>query len=382
MSVSQNPYRIGAPIKIALSGFLFLFLGSLIFLKPYIPKALVYGVPELEDYEHFPSRVVSAGAPRAWKELPQAFKMSNDLENRLIELKTTALVLIDRNEIAYEKYWNDGARAKISNSFSMAKSVLGILTALAIEEKKIPSLQTPIGNFISEWDGREESKITFEQLLSMSSGLNWDESYKNVFSSNAEAYYGSSLVKLALTQRLATKPGERFKYQTGNSILLGVALTRALQQNLSHYLSDKVWTPMGAEQEALWTLDQEEGYEKSFCCLYATARDFAKVGQWFLENTQPQSKHEILKKLVLPAQYSQKPSSFYGLHWWIESTPQGPVYYAKGLKGQYLVLFPHLQRVLVRLGHQEGQKVGYLHEELKSLIEWVESIPVQSPTKR
>lgn len=382
MSFVKNRFHISPPIKIALVGFLAILFGAMLFLKPHLPKAIFYNYANVDDYLIFPNRVVKASKPTPWPVQDPQFQknihLPKDLNDRLQELRTTALIVVDHGKIAFEKYYDDGAMAKVSNSFSMAKSILAILTFMAIQDGKIPSLDSPVESFLTEWNGRPEGAIRIRDLLTMSSGLNWEESYGNLFSSNAEAYYGASLLRTALRQRLVGVPGEKFKYQTGNSLLLGIIISRAVQMPISQYASEKLWGPLGAEQDALWSLDYEEGLEKSFCCFNATARDFARVGQLMLDKGMVQGKTilnpEWIDLMTKPAQLKTGNIEQFGMHWWIESSPKGPVFYARGILGQYLMVFPQLQRVLVRLGHERGAKVGTSYEEVKALIDWVGSI--------
>jgi CubicO group peptidase (beta-lactamase class C family) len=116
----------------------------------------------------------------------------------------------------------------------------------------------------------------------MSAGVEWDESYSSLFSKTTQAYYGKDLWKLALTEKLIEKPGVRFNYQSGVSQILAFVLQKATDKNISDYASEKLWTPMEAEEDALWSLDRKDGHEKAYCCFNTNARDFARFGQLIL----------------------------------------------------------------------------------------------------
>jgi hypothetical protein len=126
--------------------------------------------------------------------------------------------------------------------------------------------------------------ITIRHLLMMSSGLNWEESGKNPLSHNAASYYGTDLYGLTTNQFAIEKPGKRFEYQSGNSQLLGFIIKKATGKRVSDYASAKIWSKIGTESDAYWSLDKENGDEKSFCCIYGTSRDFARLGRLIKQN--------------------------------------------------------------------------------------------------
>jgi CubicO group peptidase (beta-lactamase class C family) len=102
-----------------------------------------------------------------------------------------------RNDSVFEKYWDGYSDSSLSNSFSMAKSITSLLIGVALKEGKIKSLQEPVGNYLPEFTTGEKSKIRIIDLLTMSSGSDWNESYMNPFSVTTEAYYGSDVYKAA-----------------------------------------------------------------------------------------------------------------------------------------------------------------------------------------
>src|SRR5690606_4883547 len=110
-------------------------------------------------------------------------------------------------------------------------------------------------------------------------GLDWQESGKNPLSENAESYYGSDLYHLSTHQKRITEPNRIFLYQSGNSQLLGFVVEKATGKSLSEYMHEKIWSQIGTDHDAYWSLDKENGDEKSFCCFYATSRDFARLGR-------------------------------------------------------------------------------------------------------
>jgi len=367
-------------LKLGLYGFLIVLFVSLISLKPYLPTALYHNFSTIYDYQFFPNRVITAKPPGlAWPESPQKLKDPDPETMKLLsDLKTTALLVLENGQIVYEKYFLTGGTDTLSSSFSMAKSMIGLLYGFALQERKIRSLDEPVERYLTEWEGREEGKITIRNLLTMSSGLNWNESYWNPFSVTAESYYGSNLYLTALKQRLVETPGTHFSYQSGSTQLLGLILSRAVNENLSSYLSQKLWVPLGAQKNALWSLDHEDGMEKAFCCVNATARDFARIGEfvrlggkWNTQNLLNEKYiQEMLTSPALPNERGQIRND-YGYQWWTLRTPQGNLPFAWGILGQYVVVVPQKNRVLVRLGMKTGNPKDHYPEELLALVNWM-----------
>ena len=213
---------------------------------------------------------------------------------------------------------------------------------------------------------------------SNAAGLNWNESYSNPFSITTEAYYGKDLHFTAFRQHGIFAPGTRFDYQSGTTELLGLLVSRAVNRSLSQYASQKLWIPLGAEKDALWSLDHEEGIEKAFCCFNATARDFARIGEFVRTDGRWQGKqllnpdyiHQMLTPNTL-VDGSGMPANDYGYQWWILHTSKGDVPYARGILGQYIVVLPQKNRVLVRLGMKAGKLEGGHPVELLALVDWM-----------
>jgi CubicO group peptidase (beta-lactamase class C family) len=361
-------------VKLGVLGFLFVLLTSMLSLKPYLPSALYHGLPGQKDYTFFSNRPVKAKTTgTAW--VTSSHILQNppaDLQTLLTDLKTTALLVIENGKIVYEHYDQGGGAEVISPSFSMSKSILSLLFGFALEDGRIKSLDEPISRYLPEWEDRDEGKITLRQLLTMTSGLNWKENFVSPFSILAEGYYGRDLHTTALRQRLVDEPGKVFSYQSGSVQLLGLALSRATNMSLSEYLSRKLWIPLGAEKDALWSLDHEEGMEKAFCCLNATARDFARIGELMRLKGQWQGQTLLSNRYL---SLITTPTGHFGYDWWIYESAEGQVPFAWGFLGQYILVVPQKNRVVVRLGKNSGKISDGFPEELTKLVDWALSAP-------
>ena len=123
----------------------------------------------------------------------------------------------------------------------------------------------------------------------------------------------------------------------------------------------KIWEPIGASRDAYWSLDKEDGDEKAFCCLYATARDFARLGLLVLHEGRVNGIQVVPEDFITQMVETPKMATDdkvinmrYGWHIWIYKNQGKPVHYFRGLKGQYIIVLPHLNRVIVRLGERRG----------------------------
>lgn len=286
-------------------------------------------------------------------------KSYNDLLERL---DTKAFLVFKNDKIIFEKYWDEHKRETLSNSFSAAKTVVALLIGIALDEGKIKSLDEPVYTFIPEFKSGGRDKITIRHLLMMSSGLDWEESAKNPLSENAESYYGTDLYGLVTRQHTIEKPGVRFEYQSGNSQLLGYIVERATKQDLSSYAQEKIWKKIGSEQNAFWSLDKKDGDEKAFCCMYACARDFGRLGKLILQKGKWNDEqvisesymNEMFKNSDLETEEGVR-NFRYGLHIWTYLRDKNPVYYCRGILGQYIISIPHENLIIVRLGSKRDK---------------------------
>lgn len=358
---------------------LFINLIIVITANTHIYKAVFYNFADIDDNTIFYSRKVEAGNPIEWPLSKNYNKilMPSFLEEEHKQNESVAFLIIKDDSIRLEKYWEGYDENSLSNSFSMAKTIVSILVGIAIDEGKIKSLDEPVANYLEEFKGGGKEVITIRNLLTMSSGLNWDESYSNPFSVTTKAYYGNNLRKLISKLEKIEDPGKVIKYLSGNSQILAFVLEKATGMKLSKYASEKLWKPLGARNSAEWSLDKKEGEEKAYCCFYSNARDFAKIGQLFLKKGNWYGQQMVSEQYVLesitPAALSQDdgtPNDYYGYAWWIiPNYKNQKIYYARGILGQYIIVVPDKEMIIVRLGKNRGEKRGNHYSDLFSYID-------------
>lgn len=345
-------------------------IGVFLFGKTYFYTALAktyfsgQGGPGIYDLDKFPARKIATKNTAYWRNAAgyNAKKIASaDLEY-LESVKTSALVLIKNGEILHESYYGESSDTTLSNSFSMAKSIVAMLAQIAHQEGFIADLNDPVQKYLKEFNHPGCEKVTLYHLMSMSSGLSWSESGGNPFSDNAEAYYGTDLVELVGRMRPVDEPGKEFIYKSGNTALLGFAIERAVGMSLSEYASQKIWHKLGAERDAFWSLDKEKGQEKSYCCWYATGRDFARIGQMMLQegyfngNQILDSSFVADARTAAPLQIEDKGENkrYSKRSFWLVQHKGHHYYYLRGILGQYIIILPEENAVFVRLGKKRG----------------------------
>lgn len=326
----------------------------------------------IDDYIHFPSNSIKNGNHQEWlvskeynkAQLPEFIKPIND------KLGTVAYVVIKNDSIIFEEYWNGYSSDSSSNSFSMAKSWISTLVGIAIKEGKIDSINQKACDFLPEFCEGDNSKITIKHLLTMSSGLDWDEDYHDPLGQTAEAYFAPNLRKQMMRLKAVENPGEIFKYHSSCSQLLAFIVESATGKSVNQYISEKLWKPMGAKHPALWNTDTKRGDEKAFCCINSNARDFARLGKLYLNqgnwNGTQILDSNYVKEATSAANLLDEDGNKnvnYGYQFWIANRRGLDVYYTRGLWGQYVICIPEKDMIIVRLGRNYGFHLEDGHSE-------------------
>ncbi|MCB0686590.1 MAG: serine hydrolase [Saprospiraceae bacterium] len=351
--------------------FLILLLGILLllWLRPYVVKGLLLSWksgrlgPSIDEKEAFDNRVISknTGQPWAADAHLQERELSDTAIAKLEALKSTAFLVIKDQKIHYEKYWPPFDIRTTSNSFSVAKSIVATLIGIAAKQGLL-TLDDPVAEYLSSFREPPKDKIKIRHLLQMSSGLKWVESEGSALSHNAQAYYGDDLQTMIDHLAVRRNPGEVFRYASGNTQILGMVLTKIVGTSLSEFASKNLWSCIGAEDDAYWNLDHQGGMEKAFCCFYATPRDFARIGQLYLNEGRwngvqlldPEFIREATSPVLLPDIWLRKANDIYGLHWWLTTHRGLDFFYARGIRGQYIICNRQHNLIIVRMGHKRN----------------------------
>ena len=370
-------------IKWLLFGVLFLVLLFSVYAivsgRTYMFNAIIYNFADIDDYKIFYNDTVKTNKPQPWNRSADFNKTSlpASLDSLLKDLQTIGLVVVRNDSLLMEHYWDGFSDSSYSASFSIAKSITSLLIGAALKEGKIRSIDEPVGTYIPEFSKDGKSKVKIKDLLTMSSGSNWDEAYSSPFSVTTEAYYGNDLYRICTNVRIITTPGTLHSYKSGDTQLLAFVLEKATGKSLSEYASEKLWQPLGAEHAALWSRDREAGHQKAYCCFNSNARDFARIGQLMMDEGTWKGTEIITKEYfersirpcMIPDEVG-KPCDYYGFQWWLVPYKPG-IFYARGILGQYVIVIPSKKIVIVRLGKLRSNiRIQTVPQEVNDLIEW------------
>ncbi len=314
--------------------------------------------PDINDMQYHDVRLVEAGEGLAWPKTKKLVALSPEEEQFCTSIGTTAFLVIQDGKVMTEKFWEGTDGLTLSNSFSMAKSFTALAIAHAVENGRIESLDQPLCDFLPAYCDGLDREMTIRHLLQMSSGIDFGEHYTNPFGYQAKAYYGTRLADLTQQYHATIEPGTLWNYEGGNTVLLSLVLQNVTGQTLSDYFSQHIWQKIDTQGDAYWNLDREGGLEKSFSAFYACPYDYAKIGQLYLDSGDWRGTQLISKEFValsttpvmIPDSTGQ-PYPYYGLHWWLGEFDGQPFNSCRGMRGQYIICIPHLNAMMVRLGH-------------------------------
>jgi CubicO group peptidase (beta-lactamase class C family) len=250
------------------------------------------------------------------------------------------LVLQD-GKIRLERYEPPDSPTTRWNSFSVAKSITSTLVGAAMKDGAIRSLDDPVTRYITELRGSAYDEVTVRQLLTMTSGVKWNEDYTDVNSDVARMYAQAPDPGFDMTTSYVRKlpreapPGTKWVYKTSETNLVGVLVADATKKPLAEYLSEKIWRPYGMERDAEWMID-DVGHEQGGCCIAVVLRDYGRFGQFILDGARINGT-SIVSDTWLPeatrSQVSTGPGSGYGYQWW---TRDDGTFEGRGIYGQTL----------------------------------------------
>jgi CubicO group peptidase (beta-lactamase class C family) len=347
-------------------------------------RIVYYNDTDIDDYKIFPARTLRAS------DQPFHFKTNADtsrvlatyegmpLDDFLQTQRTAAFLIIKDDTILSERYFEGYSESTPIQAFSMSKSILSILVGRAVDDGYFTTDQS-VTDFVSELAVNGFDRVTIEDLLQMASGSNYRQGglfYDyNPFSLHPRFEYSPRLEK-EITTRLEVidEPGSEFIYKSGDTALLSLILRRVLKtKTITEYMQETMWTPLGMEYDGFYTVDHAgpNGLEKTWCCLAATARDFAKFGRlmlnhgswdgvqiissdWVKTSTQPDpaDPRDFSDFAAIPGFQG------YQYQWWL--APQDDAYFGDGKLGQLLYVNPKERIIIVRLGRVGDEPVSWL----------------------
>ena len=317
-----------------------------------------YSTAYLEDYKEFDNQVIANGTPQPWPNHQDynSVKETETLTKINKENGTIAYVIIKNDSVWFENYYDGFGENSKSNSFSMAKSYVSALLGKALMEGHIKSLNQPVGDFLPEFKDGLAAKLTVGDLSSMASGTDWDEAYYSPLSITTRAYFDDDLDKVINGLKVVEEPGLAYKYSSGDTQMLAMVIERATGKKLYDYLTESFWKPLGSENATLWQVDSEEhDMVKAYCCIASNAKDFARLGKLYKDHGKWQGKQLLDSAFIAKSSKPRFPASpEYGYGWWLKNVGDKEFFMMRGHLGQYVIVEPNDNVIIVRLGHSKG----------------------------
>ncbi len=343
----------------------FIIIAGIFLLPKHILRFFYWNYADLNDYQKFPHVPVKKGESTFYFReamdsfsfiIPDKFTQGKDYQNFesfVEEKKTVAFLVVKNDTLIYEKYFDNYTDSSIIPSFSVSKPFVSALVGIAIDEGKIKSTMVPITNFLPELTNPGFEEITIEDLLNMRSGIDYNEGYNSPFADMAKYYYGTNLANYIKKLKLKESPDLTYDYISVNTLLLSLIVERATNFKINNYLEQKIWQPIGMESDATWSIDSEENQTiKSFCCINAVARDFARFGRLYLKKGNWEG-HQIISEEWVNRSTSvindSRDSQGYPYTYQWRVLPNGS-FFAKGILGQYIFVYPEKNLIFVRMG--------------------------------
>jgi CubicO group peptidase (beta-lactamase class C family) len=304
--------------------------------------------PHMEDL--FPGSVAHAGGkPSA---LPDGKPLAFDPSPYMAANNVAGLIVIQDGKVRLERYARGYTREGRYTSFSVAKSLTSTLVGAAVQDGFIKSIDDPVTRYVPELKGSAYEGVTVKQVLTMTSGVKWNEDYTDPNSDVASMYKESAppgvdqtAFYLARLPREAA-PGSKWVYKTGETNLIGVIVSKATGKSLSAYAEEKIWKPFGMERDLFWMIDAS-GQNIGGCCISVALRDYARLGLFVLGDGVAAGKRVVPEGWFQAATHKQaeigSPGGGYGYQWW---TNNDGSFQAIGIFGQMIYVDPARKLVI------------------------------------
>jgi len=294
-----------------------------------------------------------------------------DLDAYLEDNHVSSVVILQDGKVRLEAYGLGFSEEGRWTSFSVAKSLTSTMVGAALKDGHINSLDDKVSDYVQGLEGSAYDDVSIEQLLTMTSGVAWNEDYDDPQSDVAQFISHQSpdglpsIVSYMKALPRAHPAGQVWHYSTGETNLIGVLVSDATGRDLAEYLSEKVWSPYGMEQKATWLIG-DDGMEISGCCIQAATRDFARFGQFMLDGARIDGEAIVPADWISHATVKQADigvaDAGYGYQWW---TQDAGSYAADGIFGQGIFIDPARRLVIASnsswtsaLGKKDGEVVA------------------------
>lgn len=276
-----------------------------------------------------------------------------DVNAHMQRQRHAGLIVVHDGKVRLERYGLGFSADGRWTSFSVAKSLTSTLVGAALRDGHIKSLEDPVTAYIPDLKGSAYDDVTVRQLLTMTSGVRWNEDYTDPKSDVAlfNAHRAEPGVDVTVSY-MRTLPreapaGSKWVYKTGETNLIGVLVSSATGKTLSDYASEKLWKPIGMERDGFWMLGST-GHEISGCCVSATLRDYARFGLFMLGGGKTVLPEGWIAQATTKQADIGQPGRGYGFQWW---TNDDGSYAAQGIFGQGIFIDPKRKLVVASNGN-------------------------------
>jgi CubicO group peptidase (beta-lactamase class C family) len=327
-----------------------------------------------------------ARSPRDITQLTYTFNGQTRTFNQFLsQAKVKSFMVLKNGQIVHEYHRFPNTRTTLHQSWSIGKQVLSTMVGIALDDGAIQSINDRMDQYDSRLAANGFAGVTFKQALQMSSGVKYDEEadrYSLFFDVIGDYYSlgrnGNTLTEKAQGPTLTSGyvPGSAYQYASINSEAIKMALEKAVGMRYQDYLSTRLWQPMGMPDKAKVLMDREKT-AFTFCCLYATTRDYAMFGQMYAQGGWFNGRQIVSRDYVRKATtFAGDPSNWratsvpyedgstirgFGYHWWpLEGERED--FTAAGVYGQSIHVLPKQNTVVVRLSNDYDNVKGSSHE--------------------
>lgn len=358
----------------------------------YLGRWFAWRASDVADMRRFPARPIAAASnPRPLqRDLTEANRIDvayilhredrvSDLATLLAATRTSAFVALHDGSVAVEWYGDDHGPGSMVTSFSIAKSITALLALAAVEDGHVASLDEPITTYLPELAGNDPGyqHVTLRHLLDMRSGIRFRD-HDLPWGDKARVYYEPNLRELVMTLPLSQPPGESFRYNSYNPVLVGLALERATGMEVATYVQERLWAPLGAQSPASWSVSREgETLPKMESGFNATALDMARFGLLLLGQGVATEGRGVIRDAILirstlapllsvgtaPDMPGLPSDVDYRLGWWhyLATSERPRSLAALGHLGQYLFVYPEHDVIVARFGESTGGVGSWRH---------------------
>lgn len=303
--------------------------------------------------------------------LPPGAPLAFDAAAHVTAHNVAGLIVLQDGRVRLERYARDHSRERRYTSFSVAKSLTSTLVGAALKDGLIKSVSDPLTRYLPELRGSGYDGVTVEKVLTMTSGVRWNENYADPNSDVVRMYSTAPPTgvdpTIAYLQTLPSEaaPGTKWRYKTGETNLIGVLVTRVTGKSLADYASEKIWRPFGMESDLFWMMDPS-GQDIGGCCLSASLRDYARLGLFALGGGKGVVPQGWFAKAA--TRQSGTPARGYGYQWWTNADGS---YQAQGIFGQMIYVDPARRLVVAVSSSWPAPYTPTLHKERADFIQQI-----------